>query len=75
MQAESDERKMETTNHVKLNEKLTIEWCFNGDWQGIVVGVVKHPCLFCRVIQRLVLSIHLRKLRKQIVKNESTRLF
>lgn len=52
-----------------MNNKLikipdyTWEWCFCGDWDSIVVKIVKPPCLFYRLMQRWILDIHWREIK------------
>ena len=46
--------------------EFTWQWCFNGRWEreGIIVSVEKPACWFHRVMQRLILGIHWRKIEE-----------
>jgi len=45
--------------------KYTWQWCFNDRWDGIIVNVEKPVCWFHRVMQRLILGIHWRKIEEK----------
>lgn len=53
-------------NYVKTSvikvEPPVAEWCFNGDWQGLLVRVTFYPNWFHRTMQRWILGIHWRRI-------------
>lgn len=43
--------------------KYEWQWCLNGEWNSVVFNVVSAPNPFNRLMQRLILGIHWRKMK------------
>ena len=56
-----DTNKIKGHEFVRRPPNYTWRWCFNGD-HNFMVYVVKPPCLFYRLMQRLILNIHWEKI-------------